>query len=121
MTVGRTWALYAHASRGTHWHLGAKQWVELHGLDDPIVPVLAEEWLGDARAPEVTHYGWEDTDKPGHVVMIWPRARDDRDRGHDPVPTPWMLLGMCFPYGMQVAVDHGDGKMVALRVTEREG
>jgi len=109
----RTWNLYAHASRGTYWHIGNKRWVELHGLRDPIVPILVEEWVGDVRDPEVTHYGWEDADKPGKVTMIWPRVSNN-----DRLP-PWMSLNMCFAYGIQAEIDAGKGKMVALRVTER--
>lgn len=113
--VGRSWNLHACASRGTYWHLSAKRWVELHGLKDPIVPVLAEEWLGEVRDPEVTHYGWEYTDKPGSVTMIWPRAKGRADL------VPWLSLNMCFAYGMQVEIDAGKGKMVALRVVQTEG
>jgi len=83
--VNRTWNLWATRSRGTHWHVGAKRWVELHGLPDPIVPVIVEEWTGDVRASEVTHYGWEDADKPDKVTMIWPRARSAN-------AAPWMSL-----------------------------
>ncbi len=114
MTIGRTWALWADENRGTHWHVGARRWVELHGLPRPAVPVLVEEWTGDARAAEVTHYGWEYADKPGDATMIWPRARGD-----DTSLSPWMSLDMCFAYGMQAEVDRGRGRMLALRITER--
>lgn len=114
MNPSRTWNLWAYASRSTFWHIGAKRWVELHGLSDPIVPVLVEECTGDVLGSEVTHYGWEYTEKPGSVTMIWPRAtNNDRLK-------PWMSLEMCFAYGMQAEVDAGKGNMVALRITRRE-
>ena len=112
-TAGRTWDFYAHARGSTYWFVGAKPWVELHGLTDPVVPVIAEEWLGDVRDPEVTHYGWEYTGKPGSVTMIWPRARGREDL------TPWLSLGMCFPYGMQAEIEAGKGQMVALRIAQK--
>ncbi len=28
---------------------------------------------------------------------------------------------MCFPYGLDAAIRHGDGHIVALRITERPG
>jgi hypothetical protein len=77
------------------------------------VSVIAEEWRGDVRDPEVTHYGWEYMDKPGSVTMIWPRAR-----GRDDL-TPWLSLNVCFAYGMQAEIDAGKGRMVALRITQR--
>jgi len=119
--TGRTWNLHAHASRGTYWHIGTERWVKLHGLTDPVVPVLLEEWLGDPRDPEVTHYGWEYNAKPGSgeynakpgsVTMIYPRAKGER-----PDLLPWLSLNMCFAYGMQAEIDAGKGKMVALRIT----
>jgi hypothetical protein len=30
-----------------------------------------------------------------------------------------MLLNMCFAYGVKTAVDRGDGKILALRITAR--
>lgn len=118
-SIGRTWNLYASSSRSTYWHIGPKRWVELHLLDHPIVPVLVEEWLGDVRDPSVTHYGWESGEivdgKCGvsGISMIWPRAR-----GGD--CSPWVSLGMCFPYGMQAEIDAGKGKMIALRILAME-
>lgn len=110
--VGRAWSLHAHDVRGTYWHVGERRWVEMHGLTHPIVPVIAREHIGDARDPKVTHYGWEYANKPGRVAMIWPRASGREDI------SPWMLLGMCFTYGMQAEIDAGKGKMVALRITQ---
>jgi hypothetical protein len=124
MTTGRTWKLWAHRYEGgALWNVGQKGWVELHGLPDPVVPVLVAEILGDLFAPEVTHYGWEDAPHKRSVF-------DGRKEGDD---TPGMIqvrtggepakalqfLQMCFPYGIKVAVDHGDGNVVALRITER--
>src|SRR5262245_28301977 len=34
-----TWRAFAHKKDGYFWHVGAKRWVELHGLTHPIVEV----------------------------------------------------------------------------------
>jgi hypothetical protein len=85
--------------------------VEIHGLSHPIVAVHVREHDGDPRDPEVTHYGWEAPDKPDKVTMIWPRTRGEH-------LLPWMSLDICFPGRMQTAIDRGDGKMIALCITE---
>ena len=65
VSVCRTWRLWAHRyESGELWHVGDRGWVELHQLQDPIVPILVEEVLGDPYAPEVTHYG------EGHMVAL---------------------------------------------------
>lgn len=120
--VGRTWKLWAtrrtsksgpRAGEIAYWNPGEKRWVELHGSDEPTIPVLVEEILGDDYAPEVTHYGWEDAERPrSHPSMIQVRTGASADRAK-------MFLNMCFPYGLDLAIKHGDGKVVALRITER--
>lgn len=110
--MSRTWDLWAQRNLGTHWHIGDKRWVEIHGLSHPIVAVHVREHDGDPKDPEVTHYGWEPADKPDKIIMIWPRTH-----GAEHLP-PWMSLHMCFPYGIQAAIDHGAGKMIALCITE---
>ena len=114
--MSRTWNLWAYYWRGTYWHIGAKNWVELHGLSHPLVAVRVSEHGGDPRDPKVTHYGWEATDKPDKVTMIWPRAHGERVQGEK--LTPWMSLDICFAYGIQAAISHGDGKMLSLCITE---
>lgn len=113
MKVVRTWELWAYDDKGTSWHVGAKRWVELHGLSDPLIPVLVEELDCDLVDIEVTHYGWRDADEPaGAPCMIFPRT----DAPH---LKPHMFLDMCFAYGMDVEVKAGKGNMVALRITRR--
>ncbi len=109
----QAWDLWATRGRGdTHWHIGERRWVELHGLPDPIVAVRVEAWTGDIRDPEVTHYGWEYTDQPGRITMVYPRTTGEQR-------LPWMFLNMRFAYGMQAEIDRGRGRMRALRITER--
>lgn len=108
-TLARTWNLWAHRMPDALWHIGERRWVELHGLTDPLVPVLVEEWLGDQRAAEVTHYGWQGTDKTD-PCMIQIRTGTEN---------PMMFLSMCMPYGLQAEIDAGTGKVVALKITER--
>ena len=67
ITVGRTWQLWAHRYESGKFHnVGKRRWVELHLLDRPVVPVLAEEVLGDRLDPAVTHYGWQDAEERRH-------------------------------------------------------
>jgi hypothetical protein len=100
------WNLWATRSREDNfWHIGAKRWVELHGLDDPIVPVTVEI-LAEGRHEDDAYYGWQDAgeyDKP--PGMIFPR---------------WQLFSMCFTYGPQVEVARGRGRILKLSVTARE-
>jgi len=119
VTIGRTWQLWAtRHENGALWHVGARRWVELHGSQDPIVAVLVEEILGDDYAPEVTHYGWQDAeDRPLRAgAREYPRMIQVRT-GADP-ERAMMFLRMCFPYGLRAAIDHGDGRVVAMRITE---
>lgn len=120
--VGRTWKLWAHRyESGKLWHVGAREWVKLHGLDHPLVAVLVEEILGDPYAPEVTHYSWQYVEgskyRHGDVpTMIQVRT------GNDPAQPKraLMFLDMCFTYGLGAAIAKGDGNVVALRITERQ-
>ena len=115
--IGRTWDLWAHRyASGKLRNVGARPWVVLHLLEHPIVPVLVEEILGDVYAPEVTHYAWEDLERPRETPsMVQLRA------GSDPTnpARALMLLDMCFAYGVQSAIADGRGKVLALRITER--
>ncbi|MGN6103993.1 MAG: hypothetical protein ACTHU0_02715 [Kofleriaceae bacterium] len=110
--IGRTWECWASQLKsGEYWHIGERWWVDIHYSNSPTVPVLVEEWLGPDTSPEVTHYGWEDADRPRAMPsMIQVRTGDER---------PMKFLSMCFPYGLQAAVDCGQGRVVALRVTAR--
>ena len=121
ITVGRTWQLWAHRyESGKLWNIGQRRWVEIHQLSCPIVPVLVEEIIGDRFDSEVTHYGWQDAEGRGHrhsdaPSMIQVRTGNDLK---DP-RRALSFLSMCFPYGLDAAVKHGDGAVVALRITER--
>lgn len=110
----RTWKMYAcRTSRGKFEHIGDRRWVKLNFSSDPIVPVLVEELDGDPRVPEVTHYGWEEFGDRGRdrPEMIMVRA------GATPyqIERPWVLLEMCFTYGMQAEVDRGRTALAPLR------
>ena len=104
--VGRTWELWGYRFEdGELWHVGERNWVELHRLRNPelhqespvIVPVLVEEILGDPYNFKVTHYGWRHEEGGGPPTMI---------QGAD----------FCF-LGRSSAIERGD--VVALLVTER--
>lgn len=113
--TGRTWKLWAYRYEdGKLWHIGKRSWVELHQLSRPLVPVLVEEILDDLYAPEVTHYGWQENEGKREVPsMIQVRTGTTVTRS-------MTFLDMCFPYGLKVAIDRGDGAVVALRITERK-
>ena len=119
--VGRIWKLWAYRyESGALWHVGARKWVELHGLTHPLVAVLVEEILGDLYADNVTHYGWQYVEgsryRHGDVpTMIQVRT------GNDPTnpKRARMFLDMCFPYGVEASIKSGEGNIVALRITER--
>lgn len=116
--VGCTWALWAYRyENGALWHIGDRNWVKLHQLQNPLVPVLVEEILGDPYAPEVTHYGWRDAEGSQYRHNDVPTMIQIRT-GADPKRT-LMFLSMCFPYGLDVVIKQGDGSVVALRITER--
>ena len=121
--VGRSWDLWAHRyESGSIMNVGAKRWVELHGLTHPIIPVRVEEILGDRYAPEVTHYGWQYAESSPYRHGDTPTMIQRRCGlvSHDQRPErALMLLSMCFPYGLEAAVKHGEGSVVALRIEER--
>ena len=110
IAVGRTWKLWAHRYEdGKLWHVGARRWVQLHDLDQALVPVVVEEILGDRYAAEVTHYGWDDK-RADHSApsMIQIRAGRDPNRA-------LMMLAMC------VGIDASNiGNVVPLRITEAQ-
>ncbi len=97
-------------------HVGGKRYVELHYLPEPVVPVLVEEMIGDPLAAEVTHYGWDDAGHPRDSPSMIQRRCSPKDS--EPARA-WMLLDMCFPYGIGAAIRRGEGKMVSLRITRR--
>lgn len=83
---------------------GIRKWMHIYPCAGQIemcgsepVPVWVEE---DA---EGDYYGWKYAD--GHISMIWPSM---------------IQLQMCFPYGMQVAIDNKDGVDVRLKITRRD-
>ena len=80
-------------------HIGPKRYVELHGLKEPIVEILATE------DPEGAYHGW----LPAGIATpcwIWP-SQVQRD--------------MCFPYGPKVAEEKGEGKRMRFTVRAKEG
>lgn len=114
--IGRTWKLWAYRyESGALWHIGAHAWVKLHGLDRPLVPVLAEEILGDRYAAAVTHYGWSYNDASPCRVDDVPSMIQIR-AGNDPKDPKraLMLLSVCVGINAK-----NDDNVVALRITER--
>ncbi len=114
-------ALGLRYESGELWHVGARGWVKLHGLDHPLVAVLAEEILGDPYASAVTHYGWQYAEGSRYSHRDAPTMIQVRT-GNDPKDPKraLMFLNMCFPYGLDIAIKNGDGDVVAMRITERQ-
>lgn len=104
-----TWPMWAHdctpKDRHAYQNIGERWWVEIHGLPDPVVPVLVAEVERDS--PEGTHWGWIDASgrDAGKPVMIWAH------RG---------AFDMQFPYGPKIEEEHGKGRVVRLRITARQ-
>jgi hypothetical protein len=96
--------MWAHDRNGQYQHPGDKWWVEIHGLPDPVVPVLVAEVAVDS--PDGTHWGWIDNNRqPARPCMIWAsRAAFD----------------VQFPYGPRAEEEAGKGRIVRLRITARE-
>ena len=120
--VGRTWKLWAYRyESGELWHVGVREWVKLHGLDHPLVAVLAEEILGDPYADEVTHYAWQYAEGSRYRHGDTPTMFQVRTGNNPKDPKrALMFLDMCFPYGLDVETKKGDGTVVALRITDRQ-
>lgn len=79
-----------------------RRWVEMHGLDEPIVEVRVREWQdGDPPSP---YWGWIDAEEPDRYIFVWPSEGQ---------------LNMCFPYGPEVEEERGRGRKVHLVVEER--
>ena len=97
--------MWAHERNGGYQNIGARWWVEIHGLPDPVVPVtVAEVEHGSADG---THWGWIDAGgrHEGRPVMIW------AFRG---------AFKAQFPYGPEAEEERGKGRVVRLRITRRE-
>jgi hypothetical protein len=99
------WPMWAHNCNGEYQHIGERWWVEIHGLPDPVEPVLVT--LVPDDSPDGTHWGWIDADgrDDGKPVMIW------AFRG---------AFDMQFPYGPKAEVEAGKGRIVRLRITTRK-
>jgi hypothetical protein len=76
----------------------------MHGLPSPVVPVLVTEVASDS--PDGTHWGWINADRvPAVPCMIWAfRGAFDAQ----------------FPYGPEIEVECGKGRVVRLRIARRE-
>lgn len=96
------WRMHAHDREGVFYDLGPRPWVELHGLDFPIVEVDVRLVADDDSA--ATHWAWLETgtDEP---TMIWPN---------------WPCFMTCFHYGPDAEQEAGRGRTVRLAVTRRE-
>lgn len=97
------WRMFAHRyNDGLLHNLGARWWVEIHGLPEPIVEVEARRVAHDD--PAATHWAWL---KAGdrEPEMIYPRR---------------VLYEVCFPYGPEAEERAGKGRTVRLAVREVE-
>ena len=95
----QTWRMFCHDCKdhkgGQYFaHFGAKRWVELHGLRDPIVEVELTE------NPDGQYYGWLRTNST-EPTMIQPHRS---------------LFEICFPYGSKAGVDAGQGTVLRFDV-----
>lgn len=102
MTKPREWRMWGNEipidGGFEYHHCGERWWVEMHGLTEPVVPVVLTE------SKKGKFLGWIDT-------------------GSD---TPCMIhhekiFEICFPYGSKAEVDLGRGKVVRLEIRKDEG
>ena len=78
-------------------HIGAKHYVELHGLPEPIVEIILTE---DSAGP---YYGWLRTGS-NEPEMIYPHES---------------LFSVCFPYGYKIEVEKGEGQVLRFNAVRR--
>jgi hypothetical protein len=94
------WNLYANKyPNGRFSHVGRKRWVELHNCGE-IYPVTVSE------DPEGDYWGWRDASKPvSDPPCMIQQAR--------------IVLDMCFPYGVDNAIETKQGSIVRLTIVPR--
>jgi hypothetical protein len=78
-------------------HFGEKWWVEMHGLEEPIVEVEITE------NPNGQYYGWLETGKT-IPELIMPNVH---------------CFNVCFAYGPQADVDAGQGIIMRFDVRKK--
>lgn len=98
---------YAHREwserhgRALYWNLSTdRRWTEIHEYPMPIVEVSVIE-VPEGKATETDYWGWHIHGQE-HPVFIYPVE---------------LLLGICFPYGVEAEVSRGRGRVVRLRIT----
>ena len=96
---------YAHrrAIRGeiVYMHVGSRRFVELHYMNDPIVPVTVRERAeGDTGH---VYYGWQRAGETDYR-MIWPSEAQ---------------FEVCFPNSSKWPEKEGQGRKVWLTIEER--
>lgn len=96
------WKMFANRyESGKFCHVGSHFYVKCHGGKEEPIPVLVE------LCDEGEYYGWQDIDdNPAIPCMIWKSK---------------LQFEMCFAGGSQSHVDRKLGKVVRLKITEREG
>jgi hypothetical protein len=104
--LGTTWKMWAHKVQtkyGTEFHHpGEKWWVKLHGLSEPIVPVIV------TVSNQGTYYGWFDTEV----------ENPPKDQTPSLIQPNKNLFDMCFPYKPEVEVERGKGHILRLHIEE---
>ena len=92
------WAMWAHRYESDLFMHASedKGWVEMHGLDDPVVEVCVRE------SPKGEYWGWIDV--KGTVPCMILKGKK--------------LFDVCFPYGPEIEERAGKGRIVRLDVTE---
>ena len=94
------WDAWAHYDKGVFLHIGSRWYVDLHGLDLPVVEVRVE------LDPDGMYWGWQDTGKESELPeMIWPEE---------------CLLAMCFPCGFMLEEELGRGWHVRMAISKKE-
>ena len=99
MNSPKQWKMWAHFYKNLFRHCGSKRYVEIHHIDEPIVPVVLTE------SPTGRYWGWLENDGKDTPTMIWPSK---------------MQVEMCFPYGPKAESDRGRGRLIQLDIQKDE-
>lgn len=94
-----TWDMYAAPSdhHEKEWlTVGDRRYVRMHGCADPVPVRLTED-------PAADYLGWIETGEDIPVMIHHKKIFD-----------------ICFPYGSAAEVEKGRGRVVPLRIEERE-
>jgi hypothetical protein len=104
----KTWKMWAHDEGDGFSHIGEKWWVEIHYLDEPVVPVVVTE------SEDGTYWGWleNEREKKYPWKYLGEKEYPSMIQGH------YDMLVVCFgaESAIQSCVEKGEGRVVQLDI-----